>query len=533
MNNLDFDSAKARGPVRSTVITDGLTVNGPVTGMHISQAFGTENQANINMGYAQIFAATNRYYGKPMVGMTEAKGKMKLIDRAGFRWELSGGNSQFARITQVVCTDPRPGLNNRTFDIVVDKPWFAVSDIISSPTNRVRMIVVPPADDSTSRQVRSYGPNAFIYTVKIVTDSPSLFLDPKFIQVNQEWNKVSSAVATAENIDGGGFQFYSIFESEGQTQQHSIKVQVTDDAARRAKQAAERGDYSNDEFGKYLRMLWVKYEDGVSAKPLSRFMAVLDAEAFNTLYQNVENTLMFGQQSSSLTSPEGHQILTASGLREQLESGWVYQHNGNLSLEEMEDWFDSIMKDKISEGEQRIVLSAGREFRKMFDRMIKADAKSFVTIDTMFLRKGDGFRDLDYGSYFAHYKGFSVDISVTENPAYDNREFCREMHPVRTNVPVDSWRADILDFGYSKAQGTGAETDNICMVAESYCDYNITYNGKWYGYHDGKSGMPITDGGLGHAGGISGYSILKEKSAGLMVADVTRCGSIYLSTNLY
>lgn len=30
--------------------------------------------------------------------------------------------------------------------------------------------------------------------------------------------------------------------------------------------------------------------------------------------------------------------------------------------------------------------------------MIKADASSFVTLDTMFLRKGDGVRHLDYGS---------------------------------------------------------------------------------------------------------------------------------------
>jgi hypothetical protein len=29
--------------------------------------------------------------------------------------------------------------------------------------------------------------------------------------------------------------------------------------------------------------------------------------------------------------------------------------------------------------------------------MIKADAKSFVTIDTLFIRKGDDFRHLDYG----------------------------------------------------------------------------------------------------------------------------------------
>ena len=457
-----------------------------------------------------------------------------MIDRQGFRWELSGGNDQRARITQVVCTDPKPGLNRQTFDIVVDKPWFSVSDIIIPANQEYRLRVEPHegTNGGYSRTHRSMGPNAFRYTLRLISDNPNAYLPAQYIQLNQEWFKVSSVVATADNVDGGGFQFYSIFESEGQTQQHAVKIQVDDQVARRAKQAADRGNYSDDQYGKYLRMLWVQFKDKVEGKPLARFMALMDAEAMNRLYQDVENTLMFGKQSNSLTSPEGHQMLTSSGLREQLESGWTLQHNGNLTLEEMEDWFDSIMKDKISEGEQKIVLAAGREFRKMFDRMIKLDSRSFVTLDTLFIRKGEDFRHLDYGSYFAHYKGFSVDISVMENPAYDNANFSPKMHPVKTNVPIDSWRADILDFGYSKEQGTGATTDNICMVAETYCDYNITYNGKYYA-HDGKSGLPITDGGLGVAGGVSGYSRLIEKNAGLMVADVTRCGSIFLSRSLY
>lgn len=114
-----------------------------------------------------------------------------------------------------------------------------------------------------------------------------------------------------------------------------------------------------------------------------------------------------------------------------------------------------------------------------------------------------------------------------ENPAYDNPMYSQQRHPVRTDMTVDSFRADILDFGYSKEQGTGQTFDNISMIAEEYCDYHITTNGKWYAF-DGKSGLPITDGGLGLAGDISGYSIIREKSCGLMVADPTRMGSIYL-----
>jgi hypothetical protein len=180
-----------------------------------------------------------------------------------------------------------------------------------------------------------------------------------------------------------------------QLQQHAVNFSVSDKVARRAKQAADGKIPYDEETSRASKMIWVKYENKVTGEPLSRFMALLDAEAFNTLYQNCEWTLIFGKLSNNMLSPEGHQILTASGLRQQLESGWTLEHNGALSLQELEDWFDSIIKDKISEGEQKIIMSAGREFRKMFDRMIKADSKSFTTVDSLFIRKGSDFRHLD------------------------------------------------------------------------------------------------------------------------------------------
>lgn len=160
--------------------------------------------------------------------------------------------------------------------------------------------------------------------------------------------------------------------------------------------------------------------------------------------------------------------------------------------------------------------------------MVKADNSSFLTLDTTFIRKGEDFRHLDYGSYFASYKGFTVDISVMANAGFDNRNQNPQMHPIKVNVPVDSWRGEVLDFGTSKQQS--GITDNINMVSQEWCNYHITYNGKWRAF-DGKSGLPITDGGLGSTGGVSGYSVLAEKSAGLMVTDITRCGSSYLVVN--
>ena len=218
---------------------------------------------------------------------------------------------------------------------------------------------------------RKLGPNQYQYTVQFTTNDKNVYLPRTFLQKGAEWNKVSSAVANEDNQDYGGFQFYSIFQSEGYVQQHSIGVKLSDKAARKAKRYADENKFDDaSDLGRYansIRHMWTSVgREKTTGLPIMRFMSLLDAEAFNELYRGVENTLMFGQESSILYSPEGHQIYTASGLREQLQSGWVLEHNGNMSLQELEDWFDSIIKDKISEGEQQIVLSAGRESTTKF-----------------------------------------------------------------------------------------------------------------------------------------------------------------------
>jgi formate dehydrogenase maturation protein FdhE len=74
----------------------------------------------------------------------------------------------------------------------------------------------------------------------------------------------------------------------------------------------------------------------------------------------------------------------------------------------------------------------------MFDAMLKLDSRSFTTIDSLFIRKGESFRHLDYGSHFAKYTGFNFDICVMQNDAFDDASICPQMHPTLTNRCVDS-----------------------------------------------------------------------------------------------
>jgi hypothetical protein len=289
---------------------------------------------------------------------------------------LSGGASHKARVQKVVNTDTYPGLNLQKVSIVVDKPWWNISDIVQPEDNNYRLRVV---GNDNGRSYRKLGTNQFQYDLVFTTNNANLYLPRVYMEEGAEWCKVSSAVADEDNQDYGGFQFYNIFQSEGVVQQHAVKVAVSDKVARRAKAFADAGEYdkAGADLGRMansIRHMWTSVgRNKTTGLPIMRFMSLLDAEAFNELYRNVENTLMFGQESTVLTSPEGHQIYTASGLREQLESGWVLEHNGNLSLQELEDWFDNVIKDRISEGEQKIVLSAGRESKFKFNIVTDID----------------------------------------------------------------------------------------------------------------------------------------------------------------
>ena len=506
---------------KPTKITEGLGVVGEITSEHLHRAFGLDQPHNINMGYAQIFSATDMYHGKPIIGMTEAKGNIKKLTNHIYRWRLSGDMNQKLRVTRVVNTDPRPGINRQSFQIVLDKPWFQLPDVIQGEDNAYRLRV-------TNAQPEYLGMNEYQYTVELMNDNPSAYFPASLIQVGMEFCKVSSAVANESNQDFGGFQFSTIFESEGQLGQFAVKFELSDKACRKAKVAAEAGNYGDEQYGNYiaqLRIPFMSVDQSGNIQKWTNFMSMAEAEMHNRVYKDVENALMLGRVSSWQTSNEGYTISTGSGIREQLESGNVLQHNGNMTLSQLNDWFTAILKDKRDRGQAKIVLSCGIKFAEMFDRMVKADSSTFLTLDTHFIRSGSDYHHMDYGAYFASYKGFIVEVSVMINPAYDNQYFQPKMHPVYTNYTIDSWRADILDFGQTTQQGKAGKDPNISMVAEEYCDYQISHKGKW----DPKTGMPITDGGYGLNGGISGYTLNQEKSAGVMIGDVSRCGAIYLN----
>lgn len=492
--------------LKPTIVTEGLGGNS-FNSTHLVRTYGADKPHDLSANatnMAQLFAATDRYNDKPLIGMTEAKGKKLYLTSNQFTWKLRGYQKQKFRVMAVTETSTTPGKGIQPFEIVLDKDWLDTPDVIIGQSNEYVLEIVGK---------ERYGQYTK-YIVELQTDDYDLYFPVALIQVGQEFMKKSTSTPDEANNRYGTMQFNSVFELRGQMGNVAEKVSFTDKAL--------RVDKNSGNPIQKMKQWRVPYLDN-QGKTYMNFMPMAEAEVWNNIYEDIEWALNFGRRSVK-TSYNGYLKRTGAGLRQQLEDANRLYHNGNLTLSELDEWLSAIYRGRkdATASARKIVLVTGEMGARMFDAMVASEASSFVTVDSHFIRGGD-FRHLSYGAQFTHYVGKNgLDVTVMLNPMYDNPDYCPQTHPVFTDVPVDSWRMDILDFGKTTAQDTGVLSDNIQMVCEKYADYYMTTAGKW----DPKTGMPINDGGEANVGGISGYSVMVEKSFGLLVRDISRCGVI-------
>ena len=493
--------------LKPTQVTEGLGGNS-FNSTHLINTYGLDKPHNLSAdakNIATLFSATDRYQDKPIIGMTEAKGKKTYLTSSHFTWKLRGYRKQKLRIKEVIETSLRPGENMQTFEVVLDRPWFKYPDILIGENSEYPVEVV---------SMRPRGLN-FAYTLKLQTDDAARFFPKELLEIGREFMKVSTSVADEMNQDYGTMQFNSVFELRSITGNVAEKVQFTDKAL--------RVDKNSGESKETLSQWRVPFLDNKN-KTYYNFMPMAEAEVWNNVYEDVEWALNYSRKSFG-KSPQGYVTKTIPGLRQQIEFGHNMTHNGNLTLSRLDEWISAIYRGRkdATAAARKLVLMTGEMGSLMFSQMVASEASSFLTVDNYFI-SGKDPRHLSFGAQFTHYRGTNgLDITVMLNPHYDNPDYCPQTHPLFPDTTIDSWRMDILDFGSTAEQGSvGTMSNNIEMVCEKHADVYYSSTGKW----DPKSGMPITNGAEGLGGGVGGYSMQVEKSFGLLIRDVSRLGSI-------
>ena len=448
----------------------------------------------------QLFSSTDMFNGKPLLGMTMAKGKMVEIDNEIYRWKLIGAQEKALRSVEVldgITSTSTPGINQQTFRIKLDEGWYSYPDVIEGEHDEYKLEVLEgPFQEG----------NGYIYVVKLQTDNYAKFFPPELLEAGKEFTKVWTSVVSEFNQDFGTMQFGSSFELECQVGAFANEFTVTDKAIRE----------DNRMIG-----LPVPYRDDATGKVKvsDKFMPVAQAKLEDQLYKDMEYQMWKGEKTTSVDPTTGRMKKTGPGLRQQLRDGWTQYYNGALTESMLYDYLDAIFFSRVSQGQRKITAMTGSMGAIAFHNLLATSASSFLTVDTNFIQRmgKDGARHLSYGAQFTHYQGLNgIEVDLVINPLYDSALFCKTMHPIYTNKPIDSWRMTFLDFGESEGE------DNIRMLSVK--------DTRRYGWIEGTinyKGQPIKGGAITHK--VAGVEYISEGTAGINVVDVSRCGELILS----
>lgn len=444
----------------------------------------------------QVFSSTDRFNGKPLIGMTLAKGKTAEIDNEVYRWKLVGAQEKNLRIVEELdgnaTTGATPGINRSEFRIKLDEGWYAYPDVIEGEHDDYKLEIVDgPFQDG----------NGYIYTVKLQTDSFQKYVPPTILEVGKEFSKVWTSVPSEFNSDFGTMQFGSSFELECQLGAYAQEFMVTDKAMR--------------EDGRLAIPVPFRGKDG-KVKTQEKWMPLAEAKNEDELYKGIEYAAWKGEKSTSVAK-NGYLKRTGPGVRQQLRDGHTMFYSGALTESMLEDYLDGIFFSRVSEGDRKITAMTGSMGAIAFHNLLASAASSFLTVDTNYIQRlGGNPRHLSYGAQYTHYQGLNgIEVDLVINPLYDDPHFCKRMHPVYTNKPLDSWRMTFMDFGKN---GNGDDNIQFLSVKDT----------RRYGYLPGTVGPmgPIKGGAL-HSK-KAGCEFVTEGTGGVVIYDVSRGGELIL-----
>lgn len=444
----------------------------------------------------KIYSSKNRFMAgtKDMLGMTGGKSfATKEIESEIYRWYMQGAEYKTAIVLENLESGKvAPGLAFTTFRVKLDLDYFDYPDVLMGESSEYPVQVVDKVYDGVG----------VIYTLKLQGDNPDIFFPPQYLEEGSEFSKVWTSVPSEYNDVGGTQQYPESFKLEAQVGAFSQHSHITDKALRQSGRLGIKFLYTNPDTGK--------------TQQVENFIPMHEAAQQNEFYRSMNAQLIYGKKQTQ-EGHNGYWIKTGAGLREIYKEGHTYVYNSPLTENTLKDYLMSIFFARENEENRAVVAMTGTLGSLMFHDLLAASASSFFTMDTHFIREFNAGRvghHLSYGSQFSHYQGpEGIELTLLKNKMYDSRQYDKRMHPIYTDMPIDSARMTFMDFG-SDTDGQS----NICLikVKESFR----------FGYVMGTVGPngPVKG---GQAGSLkAGYDTFMEGTAGLWIKDPTRGGEL-------
>jgi hypothetical protein len=444
----------------------------------------------------QLFSAQNYYSDNPLSSnLMGNKRTEETIGTTAWEWELKGATSRPLVVVENVEPEGNttPGKYRKTFRIKLDEDWYEPGDVIHPGTSNKKF----QCRIQTERVPHG---NGFVYTVRMNSDDREAFMPVKYLRPGQQWGKLYSQYEEAAE-QSGSTQFSMPIGLRNRMGKYRKKYKVTDYASTEVLAVG-----IPDSKGQYHKS-WIRYAD---------------VEYWMQWYRELERGYWYSRSAETVIGGNGRPVRMGPGVQEQLEDSHIHRYT-HLTAKLIEEYLMDIFYSRVKPGKGRQIKGYTGEYgMMMFHRAIDqwAQKSGFVKNVEVYTNKvGSDVHSnaLEAGYQFVKYNmANGASLELIHNPLYDDREINFEIDPV-TGFPVESQRITFLDF-------TGDQGKSNIKLMNKKDGFAFTYIEGLYGPYGPKNG-----GSSAHSG--SYYEMHVEKSCGVHIDDVTKCGELILSRN--
>jgi hypothetical protein len=461
--------------------------------------------------------------GKNVISVDNARGE--------YKWQIPVAQDLPYILEDIESANTTKGIDGQTFKIKINKRSFGHGDIITyDKYNGVEMYIT--ADDIIP------GGDGFIYTVQLVNNDNTKFLDNKYLKVGTKVFRKGSArgeygerFSDIGNVSSGFREFYNYVGGAEAHVHYSISsradlmmkggmradgtvpvVELWRNFDKNVDPSITNLETMAEKMGKdYVKKA---YANGQLTRS---FLTTLEAAHLTKIANDIETYLMWGQ-GGKVKQDGPDDIRLSVGLWKQLDNSYKRIYNKasfNLDLfkSEIFNFFNGKVEFKGPDPQRSLIVQTGMGGMKLVNEAIKKEAvNSGLVLNAHELGAvtGKGM-DLNFGfAYTSYVIPFLANVKFVLNPAFDNVHTNDIENPIIDGFPLSSYNFIIFDI-------TDNTNDNIFLLKLSW-DNQL----KWF-YQNGTMDYMGRTQGFQSSGNFNGYRVfMTQTMPAIWVKDPTK-----------
>jgi hypothetical protein len=461
--------------------------------------------------------------GKNIISVDNARGE--------YKWQIPVTQDLPYIVEDIESANTTKGVDGQLFKIKLNKRTFGHGDIITyDKYNGVEMYIT--ADDIIPAG------DGFIYTVQLVNNDSTKYLDNKYLRVGTKVSRKGSArgeygerFSDIGNVNAGFREFYNYVGGAEAHVHYSISSRAdlmmkggmkadgtvpVIEMWRNFDKNVDPSVSSLEDMASKMGKDYVKkaYQNGQLTRS---FLTTLEAAHLTKIANDIETYLMWGQ-GGKVKQDGPDDIRLSVGLWKQLDNSFKRIYNkGTFNLDlfksEIFNFFNGKVEFQGPDPKRALVVQTGLGGMKLINEAIKKEAINsglVINASEVGAITGKGM-DLNFGFAYTQYViPFLANVKFVLNPAFDNIHTNDIENPIIDGFPLSSYNFIIFDI-------TENTNDNIFLLKLSW-DNQL----KWF-YQNGTMDYMGRTQGFQSSGNFNGYRVfMTQTMPAIWVKDPTK-----------